>query len=709
MNARHRPRETSRSILLIAVASIVCRSAVAQVEFEGWNLEPSVGQAHLVMVARVASVGRLTVVAGAKTDVALREYRFQPIRRLKGLFQRDQLSMTGTDLGCPPEDPAVACPLKEGEYRLLILVQQQDRTWGCAAASPGATTFEQRVPLLSGPEDPLVGVIETLIRVADSRSRRERVSLLVDRLKNTNGRAAVPLLNSLRLRTDWAATEPAALPSLVRVARDRSTAVRSAALEALGNVLAHQVAPNDPQALAAAADVLYDLLGSKEPITQLRLSALEALGSLLAINENVPGARELLIAQAKIAKTHVERTAAVVALSRIKHTDSLMTVSRALAELPLDEHSSRESAFARAAVRADADAAEKALLTRLQESIAARQSLDAEVEALGRRRSKASLPLLLAAAGRSSVSSADRQRIAWALGRIGDDQAVPILAGWMRGQDYQLKEHALGALERIDSVEAAREIRPLLKSEAYLPYKLRIARLLARHELPDGYSLAAEHLADVSQSTSATLVLAALRDPRTANDLSAIIAAKPDRRWHAAALAGLAAIGDPVARKQLLAILGDDRHPLAADAAEAAGLAGDPELLAPLAKLVQSRNKQIAMSALLAVRRFQTDVRKSPIGLNAAADTSERPLLLIQLPAATRNALAKAVAALVLDAYVDADVRQEAFTVAAMLRGDGFAKLLTDLADQSELEGTRLLTEVVKEMRRQRGVDESAL
>ena len=708
MNVLNRTRETSRTILLIAFAAMVCRSAVAQEEFEGWNLEPSVGQAHLVMVARVASVGRLTVVAGAKTDVALREYRFQPIRRLKGLFQRDQLSMTGTDLGCPPEDPAVACPLKEGEYRLLILVQQQDRTWGCAAAAPGATTFEQRVPLLSGPDDPFVGVIETLIRVADSRSRRERVSLLVDRLKNTSGRAAVPLLNSLRLRTDWAAADPAALPSLVRLARDRSTAVRSAALDILGDVLSHRVVPNDPQALVAAAEALRETLESKEAVTQLRLSALEALGWLLAIRPDAPGAQELLIAQAKSAKSHAERTAAIVALSQIKRQESSSTVLKALADLPLDEQSSRESAYARAAVRADAAAAEKALLARLEESIAARQSLDAEVESLGRRRSKASLPLLLSAAGRPGVSSADRQRIAWALGRIGDDQAVPILTGWMRGQDYQLKEFALGALERIDSVEAAREIRPLLKSEAYLPYKLRIARLLARHELPDGYSLAAEHLADAAQSTSATLVLAALRDPRTANDLSAIIAAKPDRRWHAAALAGLAAIGDPTARTQLLAILGDDRHPLAADVAEAAGLAGDPELLVPLAKLVQSRNKQIAMAALLAVRRFQTDVRKSPIGLNATAETSDRPLL-VQLPAATRNALAKAVAALVLDAYVDADVRQEAFTVAAMLRGDAFAKLLTDLADQSELEGTRLLTEVVKEMRRQRGVEEGEL
>src|SRR5262245_35521716 len=183
------------SLAVVLAVTLSCRIGLAQEGFEGWQLEPGVAQAHLVMVARVASVSRLTVVEGAKTDVALREYRFQPIRRLKGLFQRDQLSMTGADLGCPPEDAALAPPLKEGEYRLLILAQQQGRFLGCVSAAPGATTFAERVPLLTGPDDPLVGVIETLIQVADARSRRERAALLVKRLEGVDGVAAVPVLS----------------------------------------------------------------------------------------------------------------------------------------------------------------------------------------------------------------------------------------------------------------------------------------------------------------------------------------------------------------------------------------------------------------------------------------------------------------------------------------------------------------------------------
>ena len=185
----------------------------AQEDFSGWNLEPGVAEAHLVMVARVTSISRVTVVEGAKTDVTLREYRFQPVRRLKGIFQRDELSMTASDLGCSADIGPSAPELKEGEFRLLILAQQSGRSFGgiqsfgCVSAAPGAVSFAQRVPLLSGPDDPLVGVVETLIKVADSRSRRERAELLIDRLAGVDGVAAVPLLTSLQLRADWAAAD----------------------------------------------------------------------------------------------------------------------------------------------------------------------------------------------------------------------------------------------------------------------------------------------------------------------------------------------------------------------------------------------------------------------------------------------------------------------------------------------------------------------
>src|SRR5439155_18106540 len=202
------------------------------------------------------------------------------------------------------------------------------------------------------------------------------------------------------------------------------------------------------------------------------------------------------IAQLNKAETHAERAAAATALARIAHPQASAAVLEALTRLPLDEEPARVSMYARAAVRLDAAGAERVLLARLERSIQARQSLRAEIEMLGQLRSKKSLPLLLAAAGHQTLAPVDRQYIARALGRLGDDRAVHVLTSWMRGNDYQLKEYALAALENIDSKVAARDVRPLLKSEPHLPYKLRLARLLARHELADGYALATEHLAD---------------------------------------------------------------------------------------------------------------------------------------------------------------------------------------------------------------------
>jgi hypothetical protein len=692
--------------------SLACRGASAQDEFEGWNLEPSVAQAHLVMVARVASFGRLTVVEGAKTDVTLREYRFQPIRRLKGIFQRDQLSMTAADLGCASEDGASAPPLKEGEFRLLILTQPQG-PWapaGCVAASPGAASFGARVPLLSGPDDPLVSVVETLIRVSDARSRHQRSSLLVERLQGKGGIAAVPLLMSLRPRAGWAAADARTLPALARLVRDPSIAVRNAALDALRDVLACRRMPDDPRQLDAASDALRGLLESKEPVTSVRLTALEALGHLLVLKSEIQWPREFLVSQLTGAKTHAERAVAATALTRIVNSPApsrrpqpAKAVLEALAALPLDEDPARVSVYIAAALELDRPGAEGILLDRLERAMRARQPVGPAIEALGQVRSKACLPLLLAAADAPSLSPAERYGLAKALGRLRDDRAVPVLAVWLRSNDYNLKENALAALENLDSLAAAREARPMLRTEAFLPYKLRIARLLARHGMADGYSLASEHLADGQYTAEATLVLAALDDPRTSKDLSAVLAGQPDRRWKAAALTGLVATGDASARRQLLEILGDERNPLVADAAQAAGLAGDAALLRPFVPLVQSRNRQVALASIVALRRFLTGVRNSPRGLAAANDSDDamrRPLA--DVPAETLAALASAVDALIVDANVDLDLRQEAFAVAQLLKGAHYARMLAVVADQVELEGTPLSAAAETEMRRQR-------
>jgi hypothetical protein len=124
-----------------------------------------------------------------------------------------------------------------------------------------------------------------------------------------------------------------------------------------------------------------------------------------------------------------------------------------------------------------------------------------------------------------------------------------------------------------------------------------------------------------------------------------------------------------------------------------------------LTTLVQSRNRQIALASLVALRRFFTGVRTSPRGLAAFDQEGDLRPPGMDAPAKTRAAIVSAVATLVVDAYVDADVRQQAFVVAKLLRGEHYAKLLTDLADQAELEGTPLLAAAEEEMRRQRSLE----
>ena len=89
---------------------------------------------------------------------------------------------------------------------------------------------------------------------------------------------------------------------------------------------------------------------------------------------------------------------------------------------------------------------------------------------------------------------------------------------------------------------------------------------------------------------------------------------------------------------------------------------------------------------------------------NGDEDNRDPHPQLVDAPAPARAAVSAAVAALVVDAYVDAEVRQEAFAVARLLRGDRYAQLLADVADQAELEGTSLLAAAEAELRQQRGL-----
>ena len=90
---------------------------------QGWKVRSTVSNAQVVIVVRVTHVGKVKVVEGAKTNRYFREYRFQPMKTLKGVYARDELTMSDQDLGCRSATGIDAKDIKEGQLRLLSLSQ----------------------------------------------------------------------------------------------------------------------------------------------------------------------------------------------------------------------------------------------------------------------------------------------------------------------------------------------------------------------------------------------------------------------------------------------------------------------------------------------------------------------------------------------------------------------------------------------------------
>jgi hypothetical protein len=63
------------------------------------DLEFALQRADLVVVARLAAVTESKVVQGGRNVLVTEQFRFEPVRIIKGIFPRDTLLMTGNDLG----------------------------------------------------------------------------------------------------------------------------------------------------------------------------------------------------------------------------------------------------------------------------------------------------------------------------------------------------------------------------------------------------------------------------------------------------------------------------------------------------------------------------------------------------------------------------------------------------------------------------------
>ena len=155
---------------------------------------------------RLVDVSESTIVRGGKQEDVTLQYRFEPVRTLKGIYARDMLLLTGQDLGIYRYGAGPA-KVERGQMFLLLLGRSGPGYVNCNQAG----SLDLSIPRLSGQDDPLLASVDTLIAVTQQRDRSRKAALLIDGLRVAKGYDAVPLLVSLRRRAILAAQAPGVL------------------------------------------------------------------------------------------------------------------------------------------------------------------------------------------------------------------------------------------------------------------------------------------------------------------------------------------------------------------------------------------------------------------------------------------------------------------------------------------------------------------
>ncbi len=661
-----------------------------------WSVQKAVNDAQLILVAKVTHVGKVKVVEGAKTDRYFREFRFQPIKQIKGIYSRGELVMSASDLGCSSSTGAAANDIREGQYRVLMLSQSNPvafglggiQTFGCVTA-PNSKNFRQSVPLLSGEDDPIVTMLEAMCRIPNMRSRQERARMLVDALNAAQGPAVVPLMTALRQDAMWAAANPSVIDPLVRLSTDPSTPIRTEAVRTIAAILAWS--NNADIATDQLGFALREFLDSDQQRTEDRVRAIQALKY---IHGDDSWRADLLHGILRQARSYEERFAAAEVLGSHPNGKYFFTLAEEFAEMPLDANAKHVFTMAHALLTTNREAAAPLLIDRFRESLAAGQSVNGELNLFTQYRIDSAVEEILEAI--PAAPRAVREEMIGVLGQLKATQAIPQLIEHLDSLPTTVTR-AKQALLTIGTRDAAIALRSHLKTESDLITKLRIAALLAQHGFDDGYSLAIEHLADrMDVSLLAADVLASMDHPRSEKQLKPILEGNPGPNWFAAALAGLLVIGDEDARSALVGILKDERHPIIVKAAEYAHLATDEAVsdagfLQPLTKHIESRNNALALAALRSHAKIMQ--RDTQLASNAGPSRAQSEIRLVSTAMNNQAYQAELLTTLkrVLgDAYIDRKVRTQALNVLAMFPAEETSDTVLDLLDRTELQGSNI-------------------
>jgi HEAT repeat protein len=560
------------------------------------DLEYGIARAELILAVRLIDVFETKIVHGGKQEQITLQYRFEPVHMLKGIYARDTLLLTGQDLGIY-QYGAGPDQVDRGQMFLLLLGRNGPGYVNCNQAG----SLDLSIPRLSGPDDPLLAAVETLIAVTQQRDRGKKVARLVEGLRASKGRDAVPLLVSLRRRALLAAQAPGVLDALARPLRDPSPVVREAAAQTLGGVLDADYL-GQPGLHDAAAEALISAANEVGADLPLRVAMLDALAATGKSPGRWEKARPWLRPE-RAASTFAERAAQLRAFIKLAPADQAPGLAAELEALPLDAPDEVQQAAGRALGVIDPPEAARRLIARLTAKYDAGLGIAGEIALLGELPAPVATPALLDAA-RRSLDFPERLALATACHRVADPKLVLVLDSLIDPTNVQVRWMGLDALQKINTPEAARAAWPHLAEEGDLSRKLRLAEFVGRHGYRGGYPYAIEHLSDPNLRDVAIDALAAIREPRAIPDLQAIWQRSNDLAWNSAAIQALGRLGQADIAPRLLKLAEDLNDPLTAPALIALGDLNELRALPLIRAGLASRSDEVVIAAARASRRL---------------------------------------------------------------------------------------------------------
>ncbi len=632
------------------------------------DLEPAVSQAELILAVRLVDVTETKIVHGGRNVQITEQFRFEPVRVLKGIFARESLLLTGEDLGIY-RFAGGSERLPRGQLMLVLLGRQGQNYFNCNPAG----TLSQSIPRLDGKDDALLPAVEALIGMTRLRDRGARVGLLRDALKKASGRAVSPLLLALGRRALLAGRAPRVTEAILPSLKSSTASTREVAARTLGDLLVADRAGQGP----GRADVAKALVASLEtagPDVAARVAVIDALGSLGEKAGRDPAVAAWL-KDGRAPNTLAETAARLRTLARLVAPDQKAAVARAYQTMALDALPELQEAAGKAFVRLDPETAGPQISSRLAGKHAAGLSVEQEISLLAALPAQLATAELLKAWGQP-LNTQESLAFAYACAAVADGRLVSAVSTLLDPRQPQIRYYSIEALRRIDSDEAASALWPHLEEEADLARKLDLIAFLGRHGFRDGYAQAIEHLSQINLRDQAVEALGAIADPRAVPELRRIWQTSNDLAWNAAVIRALARLGQADIAPKLLELARVPGDPLAPSALVGLGYLGSPEALPIVQEAIASRSEALVIAA------------------TQAATT------LLARPAIKSEAVRDRLAALLADADASPAVRQAALHALVTLNDPRLVPTLTAVARDANLEATPLLIEVESELAR---------